>query len=89
MSNESEAKINHIVEAVDHLEETVDKLAMLVVKGFENSDKEFVKVHQEIDEVKANLHSTRLNTASDVELNMLKDRVKHLEDFLGRKPAMA
>jgi hypothetical protein len=93
MDEESKIKLNH-------LEESIDKLATLVVGGFEKVDAkferletkmdgEFIKVHQEMDQLRSDLHSTRLNTASQVELNVLKDRVVHLEDFIGRKPAVA
>lgn len=84
MSMDEEIKIK-----INHIEESVDKLATLVMSGFENMHKEFVKVHEEIDQLRSGQQAIRLNTASDVELNILKDRVTHLEDFIGKKPALA
>ena len=107
MNEHTEAKINKIAETVeklavqatvsaeraDHMEETVDELATLVVNNFERIDKKmeagFEKVHEEIDEIKTSLHSTRMNTASEVELNTLKDRVKYLEDYVGKRLVIA
>jgi len=81
--------VGKLEDTVDKIEETVDKLAVLVMGGFENINKEFGKVHQEIDQLRDEMHANRLNSASQVELNALKDRVVHLENFVGKKPALA
>jgi len=111
MSEESEAKISKIAETVErlaslratdsdrleHLEESVDKLAIIMANGFvgvnqrlDRLETDVTVIKSDVAELKTNVDDLRnesRNTRGNVQ--RIDERVTNIESHLNLKPALA